>query len=151
MSFLKRLLGVPMLPAEAPPSLDPVASLPVFVVPDPYEPSYYRAVLLGLHNQARGERPLVLDQRLCTAALEHAGSMARRRKLDHADFPRRAQNWGFRAENAAFGHKEVEAVWFHKQAGWWFSQPHRANALNPSYLKCGFGRSGYYWCAVYGV
>lgn len=151
MNLIDRILGRPYLPGEAPPTLDPVPMLGVFVTPDPYEASYYRRVLLDLHNLARGGKPLALSDHLCAAAMEHAGSMSRRRKLDHEGFSTRSQRWSFRAENCAWGHREPEMVWYHKTAGWWTSQAHRANALNPAYTICGFGRAGDWWCAVYGA
>jgi uncharacterized protein YkwD len=146
---LYTFLGWPLLSEEAPPSLDSFPMTAVFIVPDPNEVTYYRKVLLDVHNMYRGSVPLVISEDLCKAAQEHCDSMARRRKLDHDQFAARAKKYGLRAENVAWGHTEPEMVWYHKTAGWYYSQAHRQNAINPSYRKVGFGKNGVYWTAVY--
>ena len=59
-------------------------------------------------------------------AQEHANDMARRERLDHAGFAKRAAR-GARAENVAFGHaSEAETL-----AQWRASSRHAANMRRP--------------------
>jgi uncharacterized protein YkwD len=59
-------------------------------------------------------------------AQEHANDMARRERLDHAGFAKRAAR-GARAENVAFGHaSEAETL-----AQWRASSGHAANMRRP--------------------
>ena len=59
-------------------------------------------------------------------AQEHANDMARRERLDHAGFAKRAAR-GARAENVAFGHaSEAETL-----AQWRASPGHAANMRRP--------------------
>jgi uncharacterized protein YkwD len=81
-------------------------------------------------------------------AQEHANDMARRDRLDHADFKGRAAR-GARAENVAWGHAtEAETL-----AQWRKSSRHAANMRRPGCKAVArtVSRSGrYYWVMVIG-
>jgi uncharacterized protein YkwD len=76
-------------------------------------------------------------------AQEHANDMARRERLDHSGFAKRAAR-GARAENVAFGHaSEAETL-----AQWRASRGHAANMRRPGCkaVARAQSRSGrYYW------
>lgn len=140
------------------PSPPPTTPAPT---PDPAPSGDTTSQLLALHNAQRrslGRDALVLDSRLTTAALQHAGAMASANNLSHSLQGRSvgdrivAQGYRYRTagENIARGQRTVAQV----MHGWMNSPGHRANIVKQEYTHVGFGmatnsRTGPYWCAVF--
>ncbi len=126
--------------------------------------------VLKLVNQQRslkGQRPLVLDDRLNRAAQAHAENMAKRDFFDHqapdgsqvADRAVRAgYPWRLIGENLAAGHSSERGV----VNGWMISPAHRDNMLAPDFTELGVGyarpspegrqpKYGHYWTVVFGA
>lgn len=115
--------------------------------------------LLDLHNQQRTTvnlAPLQLDTKLQTMAKSHSAYMAKTGDFSHDEpgnsFSNRMRNAGLSyrsaGENIALSYPEPAAV----MRGWMNSPGHRANILNRSFNRVGFGlvksSSGrFYWTA----
>jgi uncharacterized protein YkwD len=114
--------------------------------------------LLELHNRERSSRGLPVlsaNDRLMQAAQKHAEWMRSRRRMSHrgAGFSSPAQRVaaeGYRfsmvAENIAAGQTSAQQV----MRAWMASRGHRANILGRN-REIGLGRSGNYWCVVFGT
>src|SRR5262249_8325062 len=114
--------------------------------------------LLEAHNAQRaanGLPPLTADDRLASAAQQHATEMFNTGVLTHQgkdgsmpwDRTRRAGYTGGNiGENIAKGQTSVDQV----MASWMNSPSHRANILGVNYKNAGFGQAGDFWCAVFG-
>lgn len=107
------------------------------------------AVMIGLAVALSAAAPATascgLMQKL---AQRHADDMARRERLDHAGFGKRAAQ-GARAENVAMGHASEAAT----LAQWRASSRHAANMRLPGCkaVARAQSRSGrYYWALVIG-
>lgn len=115
--------------------------------------------LLKIHNSMRGFirlGQLELDDSLNKAAQEHAEWMASKGFLSHTgksgtSHAQRAKIAGYKgyyiAENIAMSSgspKEVCDIWY-KSAG------HKRNMLDERFKHVGFGKSGNYWCALFGA
>ena len=111
------------------------------------------------HNNVRkqeGKQPLTIDVRLMHAAQGHAEWMRANNRMSHkqgwfwgstpADRVSK-QSYAYRSfgENIAFGQTEVDEV----LSVWLNSRAHRANILG-DFKDIGVGRSGNYWCVVFG-
>ena len=94
-----------------------------------------------------GRTPLSLSSVLCALSQEHASYMDDYEELTHIGFTDRLVRSGMRrgAENIAAGHRTVNSV----VRGWHASIGHRRNQLG-SYTHCGVGKSGNYWCVMFG-
>ena len=108
--------------------------------------------LLKLHNVQRKDRPLfVLDDKLSKYAQAHAEWMAKNDKLKHSEIKALLEDFHTVGENIAWNQRdEAEVV-----EGWMNSPGHRANILNKSFTKIGFGLAHNkdnepYWCTCFG-
>jgi uncharacterized protein YkwD len=116
--------------------------------------------LVEAHNNVRkqkGKQPLTIDVRLMHAAQGHAEWMRANNRMSHkqgwfwgstpADRVSK-QSYAYRSfgENVAFGQTEVDEV----LSVWLNSRAHRANILG-DFKDIGVGRSGNYWCVVFGT
>jgi uncharacterized protein YkwD len=131
---------------------------PSSVVPnEPPHPDQVPATvqtLLTLHNQQRemkGRPGLELDQYLCQYAQAHAEWMASHNNLKHSDISRLMGRYSTAGENIAWNQRNEEEV----VKDWMNSPGHRANILNRSFTKVGFGvaynKNGEpYWCTCFG-
>lgn len=127
------------------------------VVPDtppaPQAPTTVQT-LLKLHNQQRemkGRADLELDPYLCQYAQTHAEWMASHNNLKHSDISRLMGRYSTAGENIAWNQRTEEDV----VNDWMHSSGHRANILNRSFTKVGFGvaynQNGEpYWCTCFG-
>jgi uncharacterized protein YkwD len=109
-------------------------------------------------NIARAAVPvasLVLNERLCAAAMRYAMDMAENGAWNHVgsqgdSVGERFQDAGYdywaAAENIASGYTTPASV----VAGWMASHGHRANIENPVYEEMGLARVGNYWCQTFG-
>jgi uncharacterized protein YkwD len=101
------------------------------------------AILVVALIPAKAEPAAARCSLMQTLAQEHANDMARRERLDHSGFARRAAR-GARAENVAFGHASEAAT----LAQWRASSRHAANMRLPGCkaIARAQSRSGrYYW------
>jgi uncharacterized protein YkwD len=115
--------------------------------------------LLDAHNNERAKikvGPLVTSARLMNAAQAHADWMKANGKLDHKgegglSFGDRMRNAGYvftaGGENIAGGQRNVQEV----MDAWMSSIGHRLNIQRASYKEMGWGRSGNYWCVLFGT
>lgn len=109
--------------------------------------------LLRLHNTQRelkGRVGLSLDESLNEYAERHARWMASKNNLKHSDIGVLMGRWHTAGENIAWNQQDEEEV----VDAWMHSSGHRANILNRSFSKVGFGmalaRDGSpYWCTVF--
>jgi uncharacterized protein YkwD len=106
--------------------------------------------------------PLVWQQQLGAAALQHSDDMAAKRYFEHdakdgSNVGDRARSAGYKwariGENIAFGSNTPEET----QAGWLASPGHCANIMNPAFTEMGAAyavsadnRSAVYWTQVFG-
>lgn len=111
-------------------------------------------------RQARGLKPLELNQALINAASAQAVWCSRVGQMTHLGPGRsrvmsRVVECGYHAfnvgENVAMGHSSGESVF----EGWMQSAGHRKNVLTPAFEHVGLGaakaRDGrIYWCVVFG-
>jgi len=110
--------------------------------------------LLKLHNEQRelkGRPGLQLDPYLCQYAQNHADWMAKRGNLKHSDISVLMGRYSTAGENIAWNQRTEKDV----VSDWMNSSGHRANILNRSFTKVGFGvayntRGEPYWCTVFG-
>jgi uncharacterized protein YkwD len=116
--------------------------------------------LLDLHNSKRGALfPLVVNDKLSTAARKHAEWMAKNNTMSHNQGRRTVADrakaegygWNYVGENIAMGYTDVNSVF----EGWMNSAGHRANIMNRNYKDIGFGvattsKGTLYWCVVFG-
>jgi len=109
-------------------------------------------VLLKLHNQERmmkGRPALELDEYLCQYAQTHADWMAQHSNLKHSNISNLMGKYSAAGENIAWNQENETTV----VADWMNSPGHRANILNRSFSKVGFGvkngSNGPYWCTVF--
>lgn len=86
------------------------------------------------------------------SAQKHAQWMAARNKLTHQGFENRVEGkWMTMGENIAWNQvTEAQVV-----EDWMNSSGHRANILNKSFVKIGFGYAeasdgSLYWCVIFG-
>jgi uncharacterized protein YkwD len=102
--------------------------------------------LLYMHNQQR-RSPLVISDKLMTAAQKYAGTRPR----VHGNYQRRISAEGYRwrtvGENLAIGQRTVEEV----MKSWLNSPGHRSNIQNPAFKEVGFGMADYYWIVDFGA
>lgn len=118
------------------------------------------AELVEAHNNVRkqeGKPALTIDVRLMHAAQGHAEWMHDNNRMSHkqgwlwgltpADRVSK-QSYAYRSfgENIASGQTEVDEV----LSVWLNSRAHRANILG-DFKDIGVGRSGNYWCVVFGT
>jgi len=117
-------------------------------------PTANNDILLKLHNEQREQRGLqnfTLDNYLCEYAQKHAEWMAKKNNLKHSDINVLMGKYNTAGENIAWNQTdEAEAT-----KDWMNSRGHRANILNKSFGKIGFGmarnsRGQPYWCTVFG-
>lgn len=109
--------------------------------------------LLRLHNTQRelkGRVGLSMDDSLNDYAEKHAKWMASRNNLKHSDIGVLMGKWHTAGENIAWNQQDEDEV----VDAWMHSSGHRANILNRSFSKVGFGmalaRDGSpYWCTVF--
>ena len=118
----------------------------------------YRSTLLRLHNKERrnrGRRKLRINSNLNRAAVKYAREMKQNERLSHvgvggSTVADRVTAEGYRfstvGENIAFGYTSPRAV----HNAWMRSAGHRRNILRGVYRDVGFGKSGLYWCTVFG-
>lgn len=113
-------------------------------------------VLLDLHNQERASRgysPLLLDEKLCDYAKDHAKNMSLKEWLYHSnmdDLRKVDPQSTWIGENIAWGQENEKQV----VKDWMWSTGHRWNILGSKYKKVGFGiekdsKGRIYWCAVF--
>jgi len=110
--------------------------------------------LLNLHNQQRelkGRTDLELDDYLVKYAQKHAEWMASKNNLKHSDISVLMGKYHTAGENIAWNQEDEKEV----TNAWMNSSGHRANILNRSFTKVGFGKAtakdgSLYWCAVFG-
>lgn len=110
--------------------------------------------LLKLHNKQReykGRVGLDLDKTLINYAQKHAEWMARKNNLTHSDISVLMGKYHTAGENIAWNQEDEEEV----TNSWMNSSGHRANILNRSFSKVGFGVApakdgSLYWCTVFG-
>ena len=122
---------------------------------------------VNMQRAMNGERPLVLNRRLTSAAQNHAEDMVRRDFLDHKSPDGRGLQdrvasagypWRAIAENVAAGLSSPEST----TESWMTSPGHRDNMLNREYMEAGIGyatppadgkrpRYSHYWVIVFGA
>jgi uncharacterized protein YkwD len=84
---------------------------------------------------------------LTAAAQKHAEWMFQRSNMRHSTSAElRALGYSPWGENIAAGYKLPETVF----KAWMGSRGHRRNIQNTGYKYVGFGRSGNYWCTIFG-
>lgn len=117
------------------------------------ESQNFEQLLLKLHNNERsmkGRGNFSLDANLCEYAENHAQWMADKNSLKHSNIKVLMKKYYTVGENIAFNQKtEAEVV-----KAWMNSSGHRANIMNRSFNKIGFGknynkRGQPYWCTVF--
>lgn len=132
------------------PDSSAVESLPA---PKPHAEPTRNDKLLRLHNTQRelkGRVGLSVDESLNEYAERHARWMASKNNLKHSDIGVLMGRWHTAGENIAWNQQDEEEV----VDAWMHSSGHRANILNRSFSKVGFGmalaRDGSpYWCTVF--
>jgi uncharacterized protein YkwD len=110
--------------------------------------------LLRLHNEQRelkGRPGFQLDPYLCEYAQNHAEWMAKHNNLKHSDISVLMGKYSTAGENIAWNQRSEQEV----VTGWMNSSGHRANILNRSFNRVGFGvsynsKGEPYWCTVFG-
>lgn len=109
--------------------------------------------LLDLHNAQRelkGRVGLSMDDSLNDYAERHAKWMAEKSRLKHSDIGVLMGRWHTAGENIAWNQRDEREV----VSAWMNSSGHRANILNRSFSKVGFGLAfakdgSPYWCTVF--
>ncbi|WP_235921582.1 CAP domain-containing protein [Lentzea tibetensis] len=135
---------------------------PTTTAPTKTQPPSNRApeqAVLAIVNQARSEagcKPVVIDDRVTTAAQAHSTDMANRDYFSHdtpegVDFAERMKDAGFPrpgGENIAMGQRTPEQV----MQSWMDSPGHRRNILDCSFNTMGLGLDtrGFYWTQDFG-
>ena len=107
-----------------------------------------------LHNKQRCLKnfdQFEIDEKLMAQAQKHAEWMAGRNNLKHSDISVLMGKYHTAGENIAWNQQDEEEV----TKDWMNSSGHRANILNRSYTKVGFGVASakdgsLYWCTVFG-
>lgn len=135
-------------------STPPVAPVEPQPTPPTHEVPATIQALLKLHNEQRelkGRPGLELDQYLCDYAQNHAQWMADRSNLKHSNISVLMGKYSTAGENIAWNQRTEKDV----VNDWMNSSGHRANILNRSFTKVGFGvaynsRGEPYWCTVFG-
>lgn len=110
--------------------------------------------LLKLHNEQRelkGRVGLSLDPYLIKYAQNHAEWMAQKNRMKHSDISVLIGTYSTAGENIAWNQSDEKEV----VVAWMNSSGHRANILNRSFTKVGFGlaynsNNEPYWCTVFG-
>lgn len=110
--------------------------------------------LLLLHNEQRelkGRVGFVLDPYLIKYAQNHAEWMAQKNRMKHSDISVLIGTYSTAGENIAWNQSDEKEV----VVAWMNSSGHRANILNRSFTKVGFGlaynsNNEPYWCTVFG-
>jgi uncharacterized protein YkwD len=115
--------------------------------------------VLAIVNQARSQagcKPVVIDDRITTAAQAHSTDMANRDYFSHdtlegVDFAERMKDAGYPSpggENIAMGQRTPEQV----MKSWMDSPGHRRNILDCSFNAMGVGLDtrGFYWTQDFG-
>lgn len=124
------------------------------VVPPKSEfPSFVEKLLI-LHNEQRelkGRVGLILDPYLIKYAQNHAEWMAQKNRMKHSDISVLIGTYSTAGENIAWNQSDEKEV----VVAWMNSSGHRANILNRSFTKVGFGlafnsNNEPYWCTVFG-
>jgi uncharacterized protein YkwD len=115
--------------------------------------------LLEAHNAERAAAriaPLVHSARLMNVAQAHADWMNANKTMSHrgengSTFSDRLRKSGYifkmGGENIAAGQRNVQEV----MNSWMSSNGHRNNILRGTYKEMGWGRSGNYWCVLFGT
>lgn len=106
----------------------------------------------NIEREKAGVSPLVLDEKLCTAAGVRAKETVE--TFDHTRPDGRScftamddigYSYSYAGENIACGYSTAKAV----VDGWMNSSGHKANILNPNFNRLGVGKSGNYWVQVF--
>ena len=137
-------------------------------VSEPFLPTGVATEVLALVNEARSAPvtcgtqqlpaagPLVLEQRLSSAAQGHSEDMYEHGFMGHggsdgSNFIQRAERsgygWSALAENVAYGYTEPATV----VAGWLGSPGHCVNIMNSQVTELGVGLEGTYWTQLFGA
>lgn len=107
-----------------------------------------------------GAKALVWNDDLATAAQRHADDMARQQYFDHTSKDGRSMSdrivsagyffKGFKSfavgENIAFGQNSIKEV----MAGWFKSEGHCQNLMNPQFKEIGVAENSKYWVQDFG-
>lgn len=114
--------------------------------------------LVNVERQRVNAPPLVLNDKLTTAAQRHAQDMATSRRMSHTGsdgstmrsrIDATQYNWSTIGENVAMGQPTAAAV----MAAWMNSPGHRQNILNPAFTELGVGyatgANRPYWAQVF--
>ena len=117
------------------------------------KPESFEQKLLDLHNNERtkkGRDAFFLDSTLCEYARNHASWMSEKNTLKHSNIKVLMKQYYTVGENIAFNQKTEQEV----IKAWMNSSGHRANIMNRSFAKIGFGKSYNkkgqpYWCTVF--
>ncbi len=114
--------------------------------------------LVNVERQRVNAPPLVLNDKLTTAAQRHAQDMATSRRMSHTGsdgstmrsrIDATQYNWSTIGENVAMGQPTAAAV----MTAWMSSSGHRQNILNPAFTELGVGyatgANRPYWAQVF--
>lgn len=108
-----------------------------------------KQLMLDLHNKQRST-DLIISEKLEAAAQSHAETMAKIGRLTHRRLESRVKSFSYSykniGENVAWGQKTVEQV----MSTWLRSRGHARN-IKGNFTEVGFGRSGNYWCVIFGT
>jgi len=108
-----------------------------------------KQLMLDLHNKQR-TKTLIINEKLEKAAQSHAETMSRIRRLTHRGLTNRVKSFSYSyrsiGENVAMGQRTVEQV----MSAWLRSRGHARN-IRGNFTEVGFGRSGNYWCVIFGT
>lgn len=113
--------------------------------------------VLNDYREMLGRHLLAIEQRLFQAAQKHSEWMNQSGNMSHtqpnpatrtpADRARREGYEAGVAENVAFGYHTPEAV----HRGWYTSSGHHRNMISKNVYEIGVGKSGTYWCQLFGM
>lgn len=114
--------------------------------------------IVNAERQRVNAPPLVLSEKLTTAAQRHAQDMATSRRMSHTGsngstmrsrIDATQYTWSTIGENVAMGHPTAAAV----MSAWMNSPGHRQNILNPAFTELGIGfataNGRPYWVQVF--
>jgi len=114
--------------------------------------------LVNTERQRANLSPLVMNDKLTTAAQRHAQDMATSRRMSHTGsdgstmrsrIDATQYNWSTIGENVAMGQPTAAAV----MRAWMNSPGHRQNILNPAFTELGVGYATaggrIYWAQVF--
>ncbi|PSR16706.1 hypothetical protein C8255_16460 [filamentous cyanobacterium CCP3] len=114
--------------------------------------------LVNAERQRVNAPPLVLNEKLTTAAQRHSQDMATSRRMSHTGsdgstmrsrIDATQYRWSTIGENVAMGQPTAAAV----MSAWMSSPGHRQNILNPAFTELGIGQANgggrLYWTQVF--